>query len=159
MKILLAIDGSTCSQAAVREVARRQLPAGSHVRVISVVEMRGPLTSEPRVLSADFFEEVERIEHNQARNTIERAARELREAGEKQQLRMTAEVLVGSPKRVIVEEAERWGADLIVVGSHSYRSWERMLLGSISLAVAMHAECSVEIVRERKVGRKHAGAE
>ena len=53
----------------------------------------------------------------------------------------------GSPKRIIVEEAETWGADLVVVGSHGYRSWERMLLGSVSQAVAAHAECSVEIVR------------
>jgi nucleotide-binding universal stress UspA family protein len=59
-------------------------------------------------------------------------------------------VLTGSARRTIVEAAEAWGADLIVVGSHGYRSWERMLLGSVSQAVAAHAACSVEIVRCRK---------
>ena len=63
---------------------------------------------------------------------------------------MTTEVLTGSPKRVIVEETEKWGADLIVLGSHGYRSWERLLLGSVSQAVVAHAECSVEVVRCRK---------
>jgi nucleotide-binding universal stress UspA family protein len=38
-----------------------------------------------------------------------------------------------------------------VVGSHGYGTWERLLLGSVSLAVASHAHCSVEIVRCRKV--------
>jgi nucleotide-binding universal stress UspA family protein len=49
-----------------------------------------------------------------------------------------------------VDEAEEWDADLIVVGSHGYQSWERMLLGSVSQSVAAHAECSVEIVRCKK---------
>jgi nucleotide-binding universal stress UspA family protein len=63
---------------------------------------------------------------------------------------VTTEVLTGSPKRIIVEEAETWGADLIVVGSHGYRGWERLLLGSVSQAVVSHADCSVEVVRCRK---------
>ena len=48
---------------------------------------------------------------------------------------------------MIVEEAERWGADLILVGSHGYGSVKRFMLGSVSQAVATHAPCSVEIVR------------
>jgi hypothetical protein len=50
---------------------------------------------------------------------------------------------------VILDEAERWGADLIVVGSHGYRAWERFLLGSVSQAVVSHAKCSVAVVRCR----------
>ena len=57
--------------------------------------------------------------------------------------------MIDSPKDAIVEEAERWGADLIVVGSHGYRGPERALLGSVSHAVATQAKCSVEIARRR----------
>ena len=53
----------------------------------------------------------------------------------------------GSPRTVILDEAETWGADLIVVGSHGYRAWERFLLGSVSQSVVSHAKCSVEVVR------------
>ena len=53
----------------------------------------------------------------------------------------------GSPKQVIVEQAEQWGADLIVVGCHGFGPVKRFLLGSVSQAVAVHAPCSVEIVR------------
>ena len=65
-------------------------------------------------------------------------------------LNVTMGVLSGSPKRVILEEAERFGADLIVVSSHGHGMLERFLLGSVSQAVALHAKCSVEIVRSPK---------
>lgn len=53
----------------------------------------------------------------------------------------------GKPKDVILEEADDWGADLIVVGSQGYGAVRRFFLGSVSLAVATNAHCSVLIVR------------
>src|SRR5919197_2017024 len=145
MKILLATDGSPCSERAVDEVARRPWPADSQVRVVSVVEPPAPLVAEPYMGLTDYFEEVEGLKRRQAGEALERAAGNLRAGAGC--LQVSTEVLTGSPKRRIVEEAESWGADLVVVGSHGYRSWERMLLGSVSQAVATHAACSVEIVR------------
>jgi len=54
----------------------------------------------------------------------------------------------GTPKSVILEEAEIFGADLIVVGSHGCGVVERFLLGSVSHEVSLHAKCSVLIVRK-----------
>jgi nucleotide-binding universal stress UspA family protein len=61
----------------------------------------------------------------------------------------TADALIapGSPRPVILDEAESWGADLIVLGSHGYSAWKRLFLGSVSQAVVSHAKCSVEVVR------------
>ena len=146
MKILLAVDGSACSDRAVREVARRPWPADTQVRLVSVVEPAGPLVAEPYLDVAGYFEEVERIKQKQAHDAVTQAAEKLRAVGK---LQVSTEVLRGSAKGMIVEEAEAWGADLIVLGSHGYRTWERMLLGSVSQAVAAHAACSVEIVRCR----------
>jgi nucleotide-binding universal stress UspA family protein len=100
------------------------------------------------MLSPDYFEEMEKKMREQARTIVEVAAARIH-AGEDKSLKVTTEINEGSPKRVIIEEAEKWGADLIVVGSHGYRRWERILLGSVSQAVALHAACSVEIVRSR----------
>ncbi len=149
MKILLAIDGSKCSEVAVAEVARRPWPADTQVRIVSVVEPAAPLVAEPYAGMMGYFEEIERIKRGQADGSVARAADALR-AGRSAALQVSTEVLPGSPRRVIVEEAERWGADLIVMGSHGYRTWERMLLGSVSQAVAAHAQCSVEIVHCKK---------
>jgi nucleotide-binding universal stress UspA family protein len=85
-----------------------------------------------------------RVRHDeQAREAVSSAERVLASAG----LKATGEVLSGNAKQVILEEAQRWAADLIVVGSHGRRGFRRFLLGSVSEAVAMNAHCSVVVVR------------
>jgi len=56
-------------------------------------------------------------------------------------------VLLNGPRNVIIEAADKWDADLIVLGSHGHRGIERFLLGSVSEGVALHAHCSVEVIR------------
>jgi nucleotide-binding universal stress UspA family protein len=147
MKILLAVDGSECSDVVVEEVAKRPWPAGSALRIISVAE-----TLPPEVLSLHprYREDVERAVRHRAETIVERAIARLRDS-DARFLPISSTVVVDSPKDAIVEEAERWGADLIVVGSHGYRGPERLLLGSVSQAVATQAKCSVEIARRRRV--------
>lgn len=60
---------------------------------------------------------------------------------------ITSAVIDGSPAHVIIQEAETFGADLIIVGSHGHEAVAGFLLGSVSQSVALHAKCSVEIVR------------
>ncbi len=154
MRILLAIDGSGHSEAAVREVDNRHLPAESEVRVISVVEpipyfYAGEFPGD--VPSIGPYAEINKESSKWARAAVECAAAKLRMNGETGKPRVTTEIISGSPKQMILEEAERFGADLIVVGSHGHGGMvERFLLGSVSLAVAQQAKCSVEIVRSQK---------
>lgn len=151
MRILLAIDGSDHSEAAVDEVAHWQYPADSELRVISVVEplsFRGALAGEGVDMS--LYVEIEETARERARAAVEKAAAKLHAGDESSKLNVTTKVPSGSPKREILEEAEAFGADLIVVGSHGQGMLERFLLGSVSQAVALHAKCSVEIVRSLK---------
>ena len=53
----------------------------------------------------------------------------------------------GDPKSKILDHATRWGADIIVLGSHGRKGFEHFLMGSVSESVVRHAPCSVEIVR------------
>jgi nucleotide-binding universal stress UspA family protein len=151
MRVLLAVDGSPYSDAAVNEVAARVWPTDTEVRVITAYEL--PLAPAPEswALPADYFEK------------LDRAAREHAEAVEHevvlklatslgQSVKVTGNILPGSPRSIILEEAERWKADLIVVGSHGYGAWQRFLLGSVSQAIVSHAKCSVEVVRIRAQG-------
>ncbi len=146
MKILLAVDGSPCSDAAVNEVARRPWPAGSEIKVVSAVEPAIVPAAETWVLPESYMEQVKKAAQDQARAAIDKAAQRLR-ASPAADLQIATEVIEGYPKYVIPEEAERWEADLIVVGSHGYRGLKRLWLGSVSHAVVSHAKCSVAIVR------------
>ena len=146
MKILLAVDGSSCSDTAVEEVARRPWPQGSSVKVLTAFELPTPPTPEAWALPINYFQEMDIALRKQAEDIIERALQKLKSRVDKS-MSIDAALLPGPPRTVILEEAESWGADLIVLGSHGYRAWERFLLGSVSQAVVSHAKCSVEVVR------------
>jgi len=150
MKILLATDGSDCSKAAVDAVAERPWPKGSEVKVITAIELPYTPMTESWALPDSYFKELETAVMEQAEAAVNQAAKRLKFAPT--ELVITTEVANGSAKDVILDEAEKWGADLIVLGSHGYRGWRRFLLGSVSHAVATHARCSVEIVRRRRSG-------
>jgi nucleotide-binding universal stress UspA family protein len=148
MRILLAIDGSSFSDAAVKEVATRPWPVGSEARIISVVEPPLLPTVETWVPPDNYIEALEKAGEDQARSVVRRAADGIfKEQGDR--LRLSVEIVGGHPKHAIIDHAESWGADLIVVGSHGYRGLTKLWLGSVSQAVASHAKCSVEIVRHR----------
>src|SRR5438270_8651274 len=93
MKILLAIDGSPCSERAVEEVARRPWPADSQVRVVSVIEPPAPLVAEPCMSMAGYFEEAERLKRKQAVEVLESSAVKLRGAVGSAGLQVSTEVL------------------------------------------------------------------
>ena len=149
MKVLLAIDGSGHSDAAIEEVAQRPLPAESEVRIISVVSTSyyPPVFPGEAAGSMALFQDIEAAARLLAREAVDKAAATIAAAGVNRSITLTTEVLSGSAKRAILQEADAIGADLIVVGSHGRGQFERFRLGSVSHAVAIHALCSVEIVR------------
>jgi nucleotide-binding universal stress UspA family protein len=146
MKILLAVDGSPCSDLAVEEVGRRPWPEGSSVRVLNAFEVPLPAMPDGWALPPDYFDELDQAMRTQAQSLVDRALASLRTTLDKT-ITIEAQLLAGPPRSVILDEAKSWGADLIVLGSHGYGRWERFLLGSVSQAVVSHGKCSVEVVR------------
>jgi len=146
MRILLAVDGSPCSEAAVNEVASRPWPSNSELRIVSAFQIPLGPTPEAWAIQPEFYDEMERAVREQAQKVVDATSARLKKALG-QPVNVTGQVLPGSPQSVILEEAERWKADLIVVGSHGYGTWHRLVLGSVSHAVVLHAKCSVEVVR------------
>jgi nucleotide-binding universal stress UspA family protein len=144
MKILLAVDGSKSGGSPVQELLRRAWPPDTEVRIVSVVHPV-PLVADPILVIAASHMESLKEEEQRATRAVTDAAAEIAEAAP--QFNVSTMVLEGSPKKLIVEEAERWGADLILVGSHGHGPGGRFLLGSVAHAVTLYAPCSVEIVR------------
>jgi len=124
-KIMIAVDGSPEAEQAVREVGMRVWPRKTEVRIIAVDDG----TSDA------------------ARMMVEWAERELRAIG----LQVSVVFEKGDPHRVIIEEARKWKADSIFVGSRKFDgTFERFWLGSVSTALVTKAHCSVEVVRSAK---------
>jgi|SRR5215472_4265305 len=148
MKVLLAIDGSACSDSAVTEVASRPWPVGTEFRVLSAYELPMVPTPEAWAISPEYYDAIEDAARAHAQSAVEAGRLKLTDKFGDSCVTTTA-IVPGSAKSVILDHAEAWGADLIVVGSHGYGAWERLLLGSVSQAVVSHAKCSVEVVRCR----------
>lgn len=147
MKVLLAIDASEFSTAATQMIIRQFRPAGTQVRVVHALEFDKVLPAAyDFARGPDYGKDVSsrlKSGKQQAEELTVKTAQQLRSAG----FEVTTEVVEGDPKSAILDCAAAWNPDLIVMGSHGRKGWDRFTLGSVSEAVAHNAKCSVEIVR------------
>jgi nucleotide-binding universal stress UspA family protein len=153
MNILLALDHSTCSEAAVLALCDRYRAERATVRVLHVVEWphnlppalafaAGPRAAECVVAAHDDLVHA-------GNELVAHAASQLRAAG----FDVSTSVVEGEPRGVILDMAAAWPADAIVLGSHGFRGFDRLLIGSVSDSVVRHAPCSVAVIRERNEAR------
>lgn len=147
MKILLAVDGSEFSDRAMNAVGEGAWAPGSAVKIITAIEPIYMPSDGVGGISPAYYEVVNKHQREQSDRVINAATARIRASAAGKTLAVETEIVNGSPRSVILDAAEEWGADLIVVGSHGYGFWSRALLGSVSQAVASHAKCSVLIAR------------
>lgn len=147
MRILLAVDGSKCSDAALEALVKQYKSQETEVLVLSVVESMKlmPISygfGAGPVFVQDYAE-IAKQWRSDGQALVARMAEKLRGAG------FTVNTLLdeGDAREQILECARNWKPDLIVLGSHGWRGLDRFLLGSVSDAIMRHATCSVEIVR------------
>jgi nucleotide-binding universal stress UspA family protein len=146
MNILVPVDGSPESEAAVNAVANRPWPKGSHLRIVSVIENIGPPpVGEFMVPPATDFDELRKQQTAQAENIVSQSEASLKGTG----LLVEKKLREGRASDTIIDEATEWPADLIVMGTHGYTGFKKLVLGSVAQSVVSHAPCSVEVVRER----------
>src|SRR5271157_2344748 len=139
MKILMGIDGSKFSEDVLRAIVKQFRTENTEVRVLHVLQPSAPA---PPQMAPGYAPELD-DQKKPARELVERIASELRCGG----FKVDTAVEVGDIRERIIDAAEDWDADLIVVGSHGRSGIPRFLLGSVAEFVARHAKCSVEIVR------------
>jgi nucleotide-binding universal stress UspA family protein len=147
MKVLLPTEGSKFSIAAIKRFCDLfDESVNTEVEIFSAAE---PVVTaaEPFMVSAEFIQDADTVALKKANEAVAQAKAELRRECPGLTTGLTTKVVTGPPKQAIIEEAEKWGADLIIMGSHGYGFWQRALLGSVSDAVVHHAPCSVLVVR------------
>ena len=134
-RILVAVDGSEFSEAAVDQAVSLGGICNSQVFIISVVDLYPEQMAVAPALVENMSKEV--------RVHLDRAAEQFANAG------IACETIVhmgGKPHEFIVQEARERAVDLIVMGTKGRTGLDRVILGSVAQSVIGHAPCAVLVV-------------
>ncbi len=159
MKLLIAYDGSSSADTALDDLLRAGLPAEAGAIVISVADIFMPRVAgsegnDTKAAMLSYGSSAVRRRLEQVSHALEEARQWATTASERLHTQFPAwdvqtEVCGHSPAWAIVEKADEWKPDLIVLGSHNRSALGRLFLGSISQTVLTKARCSVRIARGR----------
>lgn len=143
-EIVVAIDGSEGSEAAIDEALDLAKATAANVTFVCVRKAPSSLLGSP------YYERLLLAELGRAREIVGDALTRAEDAG----IEAGAEILEGDPADEILSFADNRSADLIVMGSRGHGALAGALLGSVSSAVAQHA--SVPVLVAKQVSARHA---
>ena len=156
VKVLIAYDGSECADQAIEDLQRAGLPAEADAMIVSVDEVWLP---PPPMSSLALVDQAIGIGDGTAtRMSVEPEYPPVEAAGWASRARetvaeyfpawnVTETAVSGSPAGEILRIADDWQADLIVVGSHGRSGFGRLVFGSVSHQIIIHADCTVRVSR------------
>jgi len=147
MKVLFATDGTKYSECVIKTISKFNFSAGDEIKIVSVVDMALPLAVDIYAGYLPSTVEIEQTSKENTENILKNTKQEIRKLFPGEDIFISTEVLIGAPETRIVEAAADMKADLVIVGSHGYNLWERLLLGSVSDSVVHNAPCSVMVVK------------
>ena len=147
MKILLALDESPCSRAAIDSVISTFRPEGSEVKILHVDEWPKDLPTSLAFTQGREGAHAVLAAHEERRHVIDGLVGDTRRRLEEAHFTVTTEIRSGDAREGILNSAAEWHPDVIVLGSHGRHGVERFLLGSVSESIVRHATCSVDVVR------------
>ncbi len=146
--ILVPVDGSDTADTALREAIKLARSQSTGLRIINIVD------SAIDVWDSEFtpigLEQIRESARSFARNLLEKAQQLARHEGVEVETKLLEVERPGQRvAKVIVEEARRWPADLIVMGTHGRRGLDHLFLGSVAEGVMRLSPAPVLLVRER----------
>ena len=148
MRVVIAFDGSAGAAQAVALAEAIDWPAGSMIRVVSVME---PTTLQllpwPMGAAAPPFLEQDVIAYIEAEQSTVVGRLSAPD-------RVVDSVLLRDrPASGLVDQAREFAADLVIVGSRGHGPIVSLLLGSVSAEVVDHAPCPVLVARRSTLER------
>jgi len=139
-RIVVGVDGSPSSRAALRWAVRQAACTGGAVD--AVIAWQIPVIVQSYGWAPIGAQEVADFEA-EARKAIDAVISEEVEPAD--QHLVTSQVVNGHPAQVLLDAAS--GADLLVVGTRGHGAFAEALLGSVSQYCVHHAHCPVLIMR------------
>lgn len=154
MKLLIAYDGSNCSDAAIDDLVQAGLPLNGEALAVSVSEIWMPLPDAGSENSDPYLEELGKHYRQRGEAALAEAKHLADRAADRLKVvlpgwEISSEASYGSPAWEVLSTADKFGADLIVVGSHGQSAISRIVIGSISQKILTEAFCSVRVARGR----------
>jgi len=146
MKILVAIDDSQYSYAAVEDLGARPWWGDTQFRIVNVCAV--PTVKQWEVWGMDVDWKLRDKIMDEAKKLVEDQVALLKKLVARG-IEIEGKVLEGHGhvSDDIVQEASEWEADLIVVGSHGRTGFQKLMVGSVAQGVLLHAPCSVEVIK------------
>jgi nucleotide-binding universal stress UspA family protein len=148
MKIIIATDGSEFSREAIKKACEMVINvANTEIKVVSVYQTYIPLDAYSQ--SAEYAVEFETAMQTVAEKSAGEAVSAIQNHFPDNKINVTTLVKSGASDQIIIEIAQEWNADLIVVGSHGRGFWGRVMVGSVTDSLVHNAPCSVLVVRKK----------
>ncbi len=145
-RILLGMDGSDCALRAATWLQTLPLPSVCELRLVTVVTPHEAVFASRMAQIPAMTEQIALLTE-QEKDTAHRQLKETAATLEGSGKRVTTEVREDEPASGLIEAAQTWHADLLVVGSQGLTGIDRFLLGSVSEKAMRHAPCSVLVVK------------
>jgi nucleotide-binding universal stress UspA family protein len=136
-KIVVGVDGSDPSRAALRYAAAEAHRRGGALRVLTAYDINWAAGRFGGIA------ELEQVVRNRYRDLVAKAVADAQSIHP--DLPVTGDALLGDPARILLDAADT--ATLLVVGHRGHGGFASLLLGSVSQRVATHAKCPVVVVR------------
>ena len=151
-RILVPVDGSPTSNKGMLEAIKLAKEGRGKLLLLHVVEEFTAFSGAE--LGIDVGPILDAL-RDSGRKTIAKVERRARAAGARPETKVV-ENYIGRVANAIDDEAKRWRADLIVIGTHGRRGFNRLLLGSDADLVVRYSPGPVLLVpaRGRKAGRR-----
>jgi nucleotide-binding universal stress UspA family protein len=146
-RILAATDGSGTSDLAVEQAARLAKDQGAQLRIVHVIEQSRLAFAAAGPVAIDM-EGILQALRKSGQTALDRASTVARRLGVEAETAIIGDDAVDDRvATVLADEARRWKADLIVLGTHGRRGLNHLLMGSVAEAAVRVAPAHVLLVR------------
>lgn len=143
-RILVAMDGGAASELALEQAMIIARAANAEVEVVHVVDDRSPFLDVSNLDPVRLLEDLTTA----GEGVLAAAASRLAASGIRHVTRMLGKPTAdGDVATAIATEANGWGADLVVMGTHGRRGVRRLVMGSVARSVITLAVAPVLLVR------------